>query len=72
MTCLKLNEVNTINLSKRLEIISIEFNYYKEKRENDNFKSLTSKLKREIAQVNNELEKIKKENIIKPTKLKNV
>ena len=59
----KEKEIEAINLSKRLEIISIEFNYYKEKRENDNFKNLTSKLKREITQVNNELEKIKKENI---------
>ncbi len=56
-------ELETINLSKRLEIISIEFNYYKEKKENNEFKTLTSKLKREIEQVNDELDKIKKVNV---------
>lgn len=59
----KEKEIETINLSKRLEIISIEFDYYKEKKENNDFKVITNKLKREIAQVNEELEDIKKVNV---------
>ena len=59
---LKLGEVEASNLSKRLEIISVEFNYYKEKSENAKLKMLSEKLTRDIQATNKSLEKMKSRN----------
>lgn len=59
---LKLGEVEASNLSKRLEIISVEFNYYKEKSENTKLKKLSEKLTRDIQATNKSLEKMKSTN----------
>jgi diguanylate cyclase (GGDEF)-like protein len=59
---LKLGEVEASNLSKRLEIISVEFNYYKEKSENAKLKKLSEKLTRDIQATNKSLEKMKSTN----------
>lgn len=59
---LKEKEVEASNLSKKLEIISIEFKYHKEKNEHLKFKNMSKKLEREIADSNKELEEIKKQN----------
>ncbi len=59
---LKLGEVEASNLSKRLEIISVEFNYYKEKSENTKLKKLSEKLTRDIQATNKSLEKMKTTN----------
>jgi diguanylate cyclase (GGDEF)-like protein len=59
---MKEKEVEASNLSKKLEILSIEFNYYKEKSENLKFKKLSEKLERDVCYSNNELKRIKKKN----------
>jgi len=56
---LKSSEVEASNLSKRLEIISVEFNYYKEKNENTKLKKLSEKLTRDIQATNKTLDKMK-------------
>lgn len=59
---LKEKEVEAGNLSKKLEIISIEFKYHKEKNEQLQFRNISKKLEREIFESNKELEEIKKQN----------
>ena len=59
---MKEKELEATNLARKLEIISIEFDYYREKSENKKFKVLSEKLKREVDESEIELEKIKKQN----------
>lgn len=59
---LKQSELEASNLSKRLEILSVEFNYYKEKSENLKFKKLSEKLERDIDTYNKTLENVKAQN----------
>ncbi|SHI93567.1 diguanylate cyclase (GGDEF) domain-containing protein [Dethiosulfatibacter aminovorans DSM 17477] len=59
---LKEKELEATNLAKKLEIISIEFDYFREKSENDKFKALSEKLKREVDESAVELERIKAQN----------
>lgn len=58
----KMTEIETLNLSKRLEILSVEFEYYKEKYEQNQFELLTEKLSREVMSTKHELEQIKENN----------
>lgn len=58
----KMTEIETLNLSKRLEILSVEFEYYKEKSEQNQFELLTEKLSREVMSTKHELEQIKENN----------
>lgn len=58
----KMAEIEASNLSKRLEILSVEFEYYKQKSEDNQFKQLTEKLSREVAMTRGELESIKENN----------
>lgn len=55
-------EIDATNLSKRLEILSVEFEYYKHKSEHNQFKQLTEKLSREVALTRSELDAIKMNN----------
>lgn len=59
---MKEKEVEASNLSKKLEILSIEFKYIKEKNETLNFKALSMKFEKEIFESKKELEEIKKQN----------
>ena len=59
----KLAEIEASNLSKRLEILSVEFDYYKQKTENNRFEQITEKLSREVLQTKKELETIKSSNL---------
>lgn len=59
----KLAEIEASNLSKRLEILSVEFDYYKHKTENNRFEQITEKLSREVSQTKKELESIKSSNL---------
>jgi len=59
---LKQAEVEASNLSKRLEILSVEFDYYKEKKENLKFRQMTARLEREIESYNRSLESIRSQN----------
>lgn len=59
---IKQSELEASNLSKRLEILSVEFNYYKEKSENLKFKKLSEKLERDIEYYNKTLEHMKTQN----------
>lgn len=56
---LKEKELEATNLAKKLEIISIEFDYFREKSENKKFKALSEKLKREVEESEMELNRIK-------------
>lgn len=58
----KMTEIETINLSKRLEILSVEFEYYKHKSEQNQFELLTEKLSREVMSTKHELDQIKENN----------
>ena len=59
---MKEKELEATNLSKKLEIISIEFDYYREKSKNKKFKVLSEKLKREVDESAIELGKIRDQN----------
>lgn len=59
----KLAEIEASNLSKRLEILSVEFDYYKQKTEQNRFEQITDKLSREVSQTKKELEIIKSSNL---------
>ena len=60
---MKEKEVEASNLSKKLEILSIEFKYIKARNENSNYKALSSKFEKEILESKKELEEIKKQNV---------
>jgi len=59
---LKEKEVEAVNLSKKLEIMSIEFSFQKEKNEHVKFRNMSKKLEREVFESNKELEEIKRIN----------
>ncbi|GAB6106449.1 diguanylate cyclase [Fusibacter bizertensis] len=59
---IKQSELEASNLSMRLEILSVEFNFYKEKSENMKFKKLSEKLERDIEVANKTLETMKAQN----------
>lgn len=59
---IKQSELEASNLSMRLEILSVEFNFYKEKSENMKFKKLSEKLERDIDAANKTLETMKAQN----------
>jgi len=59
---LKLAEVEASNLSIRLEILSVEFSYYRESTENIKFKKMSEKLRHEIDSTNLALEQMKRTN----------
>lgn len=59
----KEREIEATNLSKKLEIMSVEFNYYKERNEIDRFKSLAEKLEQDVHQTRQEVNNLKEENI---------
>lgn len=59
---LKLAEVEASNLSIRLEILSVEFNYYRESTESIKFKKMSEKLRHEIDNTNLALERMKNAN----------
>lgn len=58
----KEKEIEVSNLSMKLELLAIEFNYYKEKNKIEHNKKLSEKLKREIETSKKELQEIKEEN----------
>lgn len=58
----KMTEIETLDLSKRLEILSVEFDYYKQKKEQNQYERLAEKLSREVMTTKNELEAIKENN----------
>jgi diguanylate cyclase (GGDEF)-like protein len=60
---MKEKELEATNLAKKLEIISIELDYYREKSENKKLKGLSEKLRREVDESAIELERIKKQNV---------
>lgn len=55
-------EIEAGNLSRKLELLALEFSFYKEKNENEKNKLLSEKLMREIADSKAELEEIKAKN----------
>ncbi|MBI9014354.1 MAG: diguanylate cyclase [Clostridiales bacterium] len=59
---LKEKEVEASNLSKKLEILSIEFKYIKEKNQTFNCQTMSMKFEKEISESKKELEEIKKQN----------
>lgn len=59
----KEKEIEATNLSKKLEIMSVEFNYYKERNEIDRFRSLAKKLEYDVSQTRQEVKNLKEENI---------
>ncbi|MCK8058967.1 MULTISPECIES: GGDEF domain-containing protein [unclassified Fusibacter] len=58
----KEREIEASNLSMKLELISVEFSYYKEKNEKEQNKLLSEKLKHEVSESKKELQEIKLEN----------
>lgn len=62
----KEKEIEASNLSMKLELLALEFNYYKEKSEFEQNKKLSEKLTREVEESKKELEEIKRinENLI--------
>ncbi|MBE0451663.1 MAG: diguanylate cyclase, partial [Clostridia bacterium] len=67
----KEKEVDAVNLSKRLEILSVEFQYFKEKQRTKKIELLTNKLEEDIKVANTELNQLmainttlQKENLI--------
>jgi len=58
----KEKEIEASNLSMKLELFAIEINYYKEKSEIEQSKTLSEKLTREVLEAKRELQDIKREN----------
>jgi len=60
----KEKEIEARNLATRLEIMSLEFNYSKEKNKSDMFKDLSEQFKKEIDKSKEELVHIKEQNTL--------
>lgn len=58
----KEREIEASNLSMKLELLALEFDYYKEKSEFEKNKKLSEKLTREISESKEELKEIKAQN----------
>lgn len=54
----KEKEIDAVNLSKRLEILSVEFQYFKEKERTKKIELLTNKLEEDIKAANDELNQL--------------
>ncbi|MDM8534745.1 GGDEF domain-containing protein, partial [Clostridiaceae bacterium HSG29] len=58
----KEKELDLNNLSKKLEVLSLELRYYKEQSYTENILNISKKFQIEVAKANEELEKMKDEN----------
>lgn len=56
-------EIEASNLSRKLELLALEFDYYKEKSDYEQSKNLSEKLMRQIKKSKEELQEIKAQNI---------